>query len=206
MTRMTNTTSIIDRLLKLADSKGITQKQLAKSIGVNPQTITNWKARSDGKATSIPADKLALCAQLLDCSADYLLGLTTLQNINVPIQAITIRTDGQLLGREDPNKVAGVLISTHYFSAKAFGYIVQDESSLPAFKPGDEIIVDPDIPPVPGSHVLAIVDGAVYLRKFRSPRISKISLFAINLDYPSFEEPENQITILGTVVEHRNHQ
>ena len=38
MTRMTNTTSIIDRLLKLADSKGITQKQLAKSIGVNPQT------------------------------------------------------------------------------------------------------------------------------------------------------------------------
>ena len=59
---------------------------------------------------------------------------------------------------------------------------------------------------MPGSHVLAIVDGAVYLRKFRSPRISKISLFAINLDYPSFEEPDNQITILGTVVEHRNHQ
>ncbi len=200
----TNNDTIISRILALAEAKGLSQRQLAQSIGVNPQTITNWKSRpGSDKASIIPSDKLALCAKVLGCSADYLLGLTQVQGCDFSIHAVVIQTDEQILGKQDQNDVAGVLISAHQFSYNAFGYIVKDESASPMFKPGDEIIVDPSVPAGPGSVVLAIVDGNIYLRKFRSPRINQVSLFALNLDYPSFEEPGNEIKILGPIIEHR---
>lgn len=50
---------------------GLTQKQLAEKLGVDPANITNWKT---GKNIPSVETLYALC-KLLNVSADYLLGL-----------------------------------------------------------------------------------------------------------------------------------
>ena len=50
---------------------GLTQKQLAEQLGVDPANITNWKT---GKNIPSVETLYALC-KLLNVSADYLLGL-----------------------------------------------------------------------------------------------------------------------------------
>ena len=58
----------IDRVLKLAERRQMTQADLARALGVERQDVTNWKARG------MPANRLAAAAQTLGCSVDYLLG------------------------------------------------------------------------------------------------------------------------------------
>ena len=52
-------------------SNGITQKELAQKLNVDPSNITNWK-----KGLNFPSLEMfyQLC-KVLDVSADYLLGL-----------------------------------------------------------------------------------------------------------------------------------
>ena len=51
---------------------GLTQKELAEKLNIDPANITNWK-----KGINLPSLEVffELC-KLLDVSADYLLGLT----------------------------------------------------------------------------------------------------------------------------------
>ena len=52
-------------------SNGVSQKELAQKLNVDPSNITNWK-----KGLNFPSLEIfyQLC-QVLDVSADYLLGL-----------------------------------------------------------------------------------------------------------------------------------
>ena len=52
-------------------SSGVSQKELAQKLNVDPSNITNWK-----KGLNFPSLEIfyQLC-QVLDVSADYLLGL-----------------------------------------------------------------------------------------------------------------------------------
>ena len=60
-----------DRLILELKASGISQKELAKKLNVDPANITNWK-----KGLNFPSLEIfyRLC-QVLDVSADYLLGL-----------------------------------------------------------------------------------------------------------------------------------
>ena len=49
---------------------GLSKKAVAEHIGVNVRTYQNWQA---GRSC-IPSDKLCALCDLLNCSADYLLG------------------------------------------------------------------------------------------------------------------------------------
>ncbi|MBQ2740236.1 MAG: helix-turn-helix transcriptional regulator [Clostridia bacterium] len=53
-------------------ASGLTQKEIAEKLHINPANITNWK-----KGINIPSLEVfyELC-KILDVSADYLLGLT----------------------------------------------------------------------------------------------------------------------------------
>ena len=51
--------------------KGLTQKQLAKLLGLEYATISRWETG----ANNIPSDKLIQLAKILETSTDYLLGL-----------------------------------------------------------------------------------------------------------------------------------
>ena len=60
-----------ERLSEELKASGITQKELAQKVNVDPSNITNWK-----KGLNFPSLEMfyQLC-RVLDVSADYLLGL-----------------------------------------------------------------------------------------------------------------------------------
>lgn len=61
-----------ERLAVELKACGLTQKELAEKLNIDPANITNWK-----KGVNLPSLEVffELC-KLLDVSADYLLGLT----------------------------------------------------------------------------------------------------------------------------------
>lgn len=64
------------RIKSLAKAKGVSVKKLLEDVGLGYNTMSNLK-------TSMPkADNLARIADYLDCSMDYLLGRTDVQEVN----------------------------------------------------------------------------------------------------------------------------
>lgn len=107
-------------------------------------------------------------------------------------------------------------------SEYAFALEVKDESMSPEFKPGDKIIVDPEVFPNPGDQVVAIevkddgtdVEGDVQgngteatFMKYRPRGYDDkgemiFELAPLNPDYPIHNSDKQTIRIVGTVVEH----
>lgn len=62
----------INNIFNLLEQKGISQKKLSDDTGISTGNISDWKS-----GRSFPsADKLSILSHYLDCSVDYLLGLT----------------------------------------------------------------------------------------------------------------------------------
>lgn len=60
------------RLKELREEKGLLSKDFAKTMSVEPATITNWE-----KGNRFPKDDVLIkIADYFDCSIDYLLGRT----------------------------------------------------------------------------------------------------------------------------------
>ena len=68
-----------ERLREIRISQGLSQVELAKKLGVTKQSVSNWE--NDNIQPSIEMlIKIALC---LGVSADYLLGISSEQTIDV---------------------------------------------------------------------------------------------------------------------------
>jgi transcriptional regulator with XRE-family HTH domain len=67
------------KIYELRISFGWTQVQLAQKLGVTKQTVSNWE--NDNIQPSI--DMLIKLSKIFNVSADYLLGLTPTNSINV---------------------------------------------------------------------------------------------------------------------------
>ena len=67
------------KIYELRMSFGWTQVQLAQKLGVTKQTVSNWE--NDNIQPSI--DMLIKISKVFNVSADYLLGLTPTNSINV---------------------------------------------------------------------------------------------------------------------------
>lgn len=71
-------------LKELRKSKGLTQVELGKRLGVSSQVISNWER---GYTTGISADTLALLSEIFNVSSDDLLGTAELKRKNMPYRA-----------------------------------------------------------------------------------------------------------------------
>lgn len=94
----------------------------------------------------------------------------------------------------------------------AFALEIPDDAMQPEFKPGDRIIIDPDVPPQPGDFVLAdsATEGVTF-KKYRPVRIdangiTTFELIPLNNDYLTLVSDTNQLRIIGTMVEHRRYR
>ena len=61
-----------ERIASMRGFRRYTQEQLGALVGVTKQTISGWER---GRRTPSADDLIKLC-QVLNCSADYLLGLS----------------------------------------------------------------------------------------------------------------------------------
>lgn len=74
-----------ERLCQLIEEKGITQNQLAETIGKTRQTINGYTLGN----TAPDSDTLIELSNYFNVSADYLLGLSNVKTLDVQIKSIS---------------------------------------------------------------------------------------------------------------------
>ncbi len=98
------------------------------------------------------------------------------------------------------------------YGVRTFALEIEGESMLPDFKPGDVVIIDPDVQPMPGDFVVAKRgddDGATFKRlrmvgPFRDGR-QEVDLVPLNQDWPTLRlDEEHPGRVVGVMVEHRS--
>jgi len=101
------------------------------------------------------------------------------------------------------------LLSSDAHSGETFVLTVRGNSMEPDFREGDLIIIDPSVQPRPGSFVVA-KNGReeATFKKYRHRAVDVLGndifeLVPLNDDYPTMRSDEQNIEIIGTMVEHR---
>ena len=91
----------------------------------------------------------------------------------------------------------------------AFALDVEGISMMPEFRPGDRIIIEPEIAPNPGDFVIARngTDQATF-KKYRPRGIDAtgnmvFELVPLNDDYPTLRSDTEHLTVIGVMTEHR---
>jgi len=103
------------------------------------------------------------------------------------------------------------LYTDQKLSNQAFALEISENSMLPEFKEGDRVIIDPEIKPQPGDFVAASNHEGATFKKYRLRGInpsgdSVYELVALNDDYPTMHSAQEDIKILGTMIEHRRYR
>jgi HTH-type transcriptional regulator, cell division transcriptional repressor len=92
-------------------------------------------------------------------------------------------------------------------SAASFCITIPDNSNAPRFEPGDCVVIDPEVLPIPGDMVLGLV-GPDQLPAFRKYRLEAgvpgkiIVLDPLNTDWSRETDPPSKIKLLGVMTEH----
>ncbi len=208
---------------KFREAAGLTQTQLAEAAGMDQQALAALEKR-DSKSSSF----LPNLAKALNLSTSQLLGIdegaaTGASHENVGpapigshrIPLIDYVQAGLWTGVEDqfePGAADEYLLTDLTLSGSAFALEIKGESMLPEFKPGDRVIIDPEVMPAPGDFVVA-KNGAeeATFKKYRPRTVDAagnmvFELVPLNEDFPSMRSDVVTIRIVGTMVEHRKYR
>jgi phage repressor protein C with HTH and peptisase S24 domain len=91
----------------------------------------------------------------------------------------------------------------------AFALEIEGNSMQPDFRPGDRIIIDPDVSPMPGDFVVAKNGKQMAtFKKYRPRGMNErgeqvFELVPLNEDYPTMRSDIEHLRVIGTMVEHR---
>lgn len=86
---------------------------------------------------------------------------------------------------------------------------IEGDSMLPDFRPGDRVLIDPDVSPRPGDFVAARnTKQEATFKKYRVRGIDEsgqevFELVPLNDDYPVMRSDEHHLVVIGTMIEHR---
>ncbi len=211
--------------LKLAmKQSGHTTQMLADALGISYQAA---KKAVDGKTKAFTASNNQKAANLLGVAAEWLAtgenGQFVLDKSNVSaaqlgskqIPLLSYVSAGTWTGAVDafqPNDAHDWLVTDLDLSEGAFALEIKGDSMQPEFKPGDRVIIDPDISPQPGDFVVAKNGEEEALFKKYRPRGMDANgnvifeLVPLNEDYPTMRSDAVPIRIIGTMVEHRKYR
>jgi len=160
-------------------------------------------------------DTLDALATALETTVAYLLSQTDNPSPHKTPRPVPVLDALTISGKRSPHErpPTSVVFPTELLSPRAFAFIVTDESmhaeqSGRTLRPGDLIIVDPDVTREPTDAVLAIVGGEVMVRQYRERRDAKgeplTVLAPLNPAWPTLElKPPTEGEVIGVVVEHR---
>jgi bacteriophage CI repressor helix-turn-helix domain len=210
-----------ERLMEALRIAGKTRAQLADEIGVSAASISNWtlgKARSLKGQTAVKIEAVTgvRARWIMTGEGPKLVGDDQSSELAPSGKCSVPRIPTSAAGEwpENPDPYAHDnrplwLVTDLPVSKRAFALSVDGLSMSPLFQPGEHIIVDPQVPPAPGSFVVADVQGqGVLIRKYRPLKVGangfeSFELVPANDDYPAIHSDDSAIKILGTVIEHR---
>ena len=176
-------------------NRGLSQAEVARAMGISVQAISQWETDK----TVPTADRLLFLGDLLGLdlrSANYRGELgpyrkdTRVGRYIVPLVSRVAAGNWTEAVAPEIGDDAEVLEVYWPPSGAAFALEIGGESMLPDFKPGDIIIVDPGIEPIPGDFVVAMLEGEneATFKKFRPRGTDDASQppsnRATNPDYP----------------------
>lgn len=206
---------------------GLSQDELASRVGAAQQTIQSLESGKIRKSTFLPliAKELGVDSDSLIFGSEQLHLANTSQS---PLMASSRRVplfstrDGELiqayLKDDRVRSPTGKWIAMDYslpFSESgprlfALKLELSDEAFQPEFRPGDQLVIDPDAPIQPTDPVIVFKLGTerLNINKYRvvSQSGSDINyeLISIHPDFPSFVGSElKSIEILGPVIQMR---
>jgi SOS-response transcriptional repressor LexA/DNA-binding XRE family transcriptional regulator len=90
-----------------------------------------------------------------------------------------------------------------------FGLIIEGDSMMPEFRPGDRVIIDPEVDPRPGDFVAAKNgEEEATFKKYRPRGMDSagnmiFELSPLNDDYPVMRSDVQPLCIIGVMIEHR---
>lgn len=190
----------------------MTLEQLALEVGSDTGNLS----RIERGQQEITTGKIEIFAKALNCSALDLVnppnndGQPTLPHgyLRVPIlDSKQIKQWQKIKGHTDFLEVKEWLIITST-EQDLFGFEIDDLSMYPDFKLGDKLIIDPKIQVEAGDFVMAMDSYEnIVFRKYQARGISdgkqQFDLSPLNNDYPVLSSVNEQVIILGVMVEHR---
>lgn len=230
--RILNMHPTAKRLLEIGLENGAeTFTDIAKALDATDQSATNWKTRG------VPKDKIIAASALYGANASYLRdgtlprylspspdtqaalkpaefdsNVTSVPFGKRPIPVISYVQAGLLSDINDPYAPGdgfAIEICEDDLGRFAFALEIEGDSMLPEFRPGDRVIIDPDVNPMPGDFVVAKNSHQkATFKKFRPRGMNEqgtqvFELVPLNEDYPTMRSDIEQLRIIGTMVEHR---
>lgn len=222
--------SFAERLIEARTKCGMSQRELARIAGLTGATLSNWET-GVASPTSIRAAALETVAGALGVSARWLLtGKADEPRGEVP--------DGLLRAAEDVRNIPVVSMVRAGLGAEAvdsyargdgntfvtvgadlaptlsrltFALEIQGDSMADEFRPGDIVIIDPSVRPLPGDYVVARLDSdqSATFKKYRARgnETNGMPIFELvpsNPDYPTVTvNADNPGRVIGTMIEHR---
>lgn len=195
---------IWDNIERITKEKGWSFVELAKKSKTRPQTLNNIKSGVRG----IGSNLLNRFSDALNVDVEELL----LSNIPIrndkPIPVISWVRAGEFATAVDswPVGVSGISDPVCSFvatSPNAFGLIIEGESMMPRFMPGDVVIVDPELRCDNGSACVVSVNSEVSLKLFYD-RENEIILRPMNDKYPETiikKDSRVEFVVIGKVVD-----
>ena len=203
---------------------GMDASQVSQIIGPTPtKNIGNSIARRIEKAHHLPEGWLDVQHPEMVGVAPPTVGPNELKKFdeNVsparlggrPIPVISAVQAGALKYMETPY-APGAGFAVEYtddenLSRWAFSLEIEGESMTPDFRPGDRVIIDPDLAPNPGDFVVAKNGGEQATFKKYRPRGMDASgnmvfeLVPLNDDYATLRSDIDHLIVIGVMVEHR---
>ena len=210
------------------DRANVKRPRLAEELGVSYVAV---KKVLDGQTRAFTAENNSRAAAFLGVSPDWLAtgegemvpvgGRVEASNVTpapigtrlVPL--ISYVQAGYWTEATDPATVGDgfeYLLTDQELSGSAFALQIEGDSMLPQFKPGDRVIVDPEICPQPGDFVVAMNGGhEATFKKYRPRSLDEagnvvFELVPLNEDFAPMRSDQTPIRIVGTMMEHRQYR
>lgn len=210
-----------ERLAAALKARNTTVSELAGGMGVSYQAV---KRVLDGLSKAFSAANNTKAAAYLRISPDWLatgegameaafdanarptpLGMRSYPVIS-RVQAGALREISVPYG---PGDGFDVEFGDDDASQWSFFLEIEGDSMLPDFRPGDRVLIDPDVLPRPGDFVAARnTKQEATFKKYRVRGINEagqeiFELVPLNDDYPVLRSDEQHLIVIGTMIEHR---
>jgi SOS-response transcriptional repressor LexA len=198
--------------------KGLTQRAVAQMFDVTEQAVSQWE-RNESRPDS---SRIFALARLYGVDAERLLhgqrsAVARAEGAQRAVRIVNApkRHAGGLGEPDGPAEADHVQLDEHNAAGPdCFALQIFGESNLPDYRPGDIVIIDPAVEPLPGDMVAAQMAGSAELvfRRYR-PRgtdrhgQTRIELAPLNADWPTLEiAGAGNGKIVGTMIEHRRYR
>jgi SOS-response transcriptional repressor LexA len=198
------------------------QSAVARALNESPQTVKNWETRGVSKAGALKAEELlgiraawvlkgegemsARAGAAFHPNAKPIpLGMRQYPVIS-HVQAGALKEIAVPYG---PGDGFDVEYGDDDASQWSFFLEIEGDSMLPDFRPGDRVLIDPDVSPNPGDFVAARnTKQEATFKKYRVRGIDEsgqevFELVPLNDDYPVLRSDERHLVVIGTMIEHR---